>query len=115
MIPVQPILLAILAAVVLLYFSRLRSKAADGLIILICFGCASLMVMRPNIATRIANLVGVGRGADLIVYLALPGLLMMIFLLFSRTRELNAKLTMAVREYALRDVRLPPHVDNAAK
>jgi hypothetical protein len=115
MIPVQPILLAVLVGAVLLYFSRLRSKAVDGLIILLCFGCASLLVMRPNIATRIANLVGVGRGADLIVYLALPGLLMMIFLLFARTRELNAKLTAAVREYAIRDARLPQPVDNAPK
>ena len=115
MIPVQPILLAVLVGAVLLYFSRLRSKAVDGLIILLCFGCASLLVMRPNIATRIANLVGVGRGADLIVYLALPGLLMMIFLLFARTRELNAKLTAVVREYAIRDARLPQPVDNAPK
>lgn len=115
MIPVQPILLGILASLVLLYFSRLRSKAADGLIILLCFGCASLLVMHPDIATRIAHLVGVGRGADLIVYLSLPGLLMMILVLFSRTRELNAKLTTAVREYALRDVHVPPQAETAGK
>jgi len=96
MIPAQPILMGVLAALVLLYFSRLRSKTLDGLIILLCFGGASALVMRPNVATRIANMVGVGRGADLIVYLALPGLLMMIFLLFARIRELNARLTMAV-------------------
>ena len=115
MIPAQPILMAVLAGAVLLYFSRLRSKVVDGLIILLCFGGASLLVMRPNVATRIANLVGVGRGADLIVYLALPGLLMMIFLLFARTRELNAKLTMAVREYAIRDAHLPPQIDGPGK
>ena len=115
MIPAQPILIGVLVAVALLYFSRLRSKAVDGLIVLLCFGGASLLVMRPNIATRIAHLVGVGRGADLIVYLALPGLLMMIFLLFARTRELNAKLTAAVREYAIRDARLPQPIDNSRK
>ena len=111
MIPAQPILMALLGAAVVLYFSRLRSKAADGVIILLCFAGASLLVMRPNIATRIANLVGVGRGVDLIFYLAVPGLLMMIFLLFARTRELDAKLTSAVREYAIRDAHLPqsPH------
>ena len=115
MIPVQPILIGVLVGVLVLYFSRLRSKAVDGLIILLCFGCASLLVMRPNIATRIANLVGVGRGADLIVYLALPGLLMMIFLLFARIRELNAKLTTAVREYAIRDARLSQPIDGSGK
>ncbi len=107
MIPVQPILIAVLVVVVLFYFSRLRTKTADGLIILVCFGCASLLVIRPNIANRIANLVGVGRGADLILYLALPGMLMMILLLFAKTRELNAKLTAAVREYAIRDASSP--------
>jgi hypothetical protein len=115
MIPVQPILMAVLAGVVLLYFSRLRSKAVDGLIILVCFGCASLLVMRPNVATRIANMVGVGRGVDLIVYLALPGLLMMIFLLFARTREMNAKLTTVVREYAIRDANLREQIDGPGK
>ena len=115
MIPVQPILMAVLAGVVLLYFSRLRSKAVDGLIILVCFGCASLLVMRPNVATRIANMVGVGRGVDLIVYLALPGLLMMIFLLFARTRDMNAKLTTVVREYAIRDANLREQIDGPGK
>ena len=115
MIPVQPILLAVLVAAALIYFLRLRSKAVDGLIVLFCFGCASLLVMRPTIATRMAQLVGVGRGADLIVYLALPGLLMMIFLLFARTRELNAKLTAAVREFAIRDAHLPQQVDNSSR
>jgi hypothetical protein len=115
MIPVQPILMALLAAAVLLYFSRLRSKAADGLIVLLCFGGASLLVMRPNIATRIAWMVGVGRGVDLIFYLALPGLLMLIFLLFARTRELNAKLTVAIREFAIRDARVPPRGEEIGK
>ena len=112
MIPAQPILVAVLGAIVALYFSRLRSRTADGLIILFCFGCASLMVMRPNIATRIARLVGVGRGVDLIFYLAVPGLLMMIFLLFARTRELNAKLTIAVREFAIHDAHVPRQIDS---
>ena len=115
MIPLQPILLTILAAVVVLYFWRLRSRAVDGLIILLCFAGAVLLVMRPNIATEIANQLGVDRGVDLVFYLAMPGLLMMIFLLFARTRELNAKLTAAVREFALRDAHIPRQFDTAGK
>jgi hypothetical protein len=114
MIPAQPILIGVLLAAVLLYFSRLRSKAMDGLIVLVCFGCASVLIMRPNLATRIANMVGIGRGVDLIFYLSLPGLLMMIFLLFARTRETNAKLTVAVREYAIRDAQVPPPTDHTS-
>jgi hypothetical protein len=114
MIPAQPILIGVLLAAVLLYFSRLRSKAMDGLIVLVCFGCASVLIVRPNLATRIANMVGIGRGVDLIFYLSLPGLLMMIFLLFARTRETNAKLTVAVREYAIRDAQVPPPTDHTS-
>jgi len=114
MIPAQPILIGVLLAAVLLYFSRLRSKAMDGLIVLVCFGCASVLIMRPNLATRIANMVGIGRGVDLIFYLSLPGLLMMIFLLFARTRETNAKLTVAVREYAIRDAQVPQPTDHTS-
>jgi hypothetical protein len=114
MIPAQPILIGVLLAAVLLYFSRLRSKATDGLIVLVCFGCASVLIMRPNLATRIANMVGIGRGVDLIFYLSLPGLLMMIFLLFARTRETNAKLTVAVREYAIRDAQVPQPTDHTS-
>jgi hypothetical protein len=50
---------------------------------------------------------GVGRGVDLISYLAIPGLLLLILVLFSKTRELNAKLTAAVRAFAIRDGHVP--------
>jgi hypothetical protein len=101
MIPAQPILVALLAALVILYFARLRTRAWDILVILLCFGVAALLVVRPEVATHIANMVGIGRGVDLILYLAIPGLALLILLLFARTRELNLKLTAMVRESAL--------------
>ena len=106
MIPAQPILLAVFAAVVFLYFARLRSRNTDGLLILLCFGIAALLVLRPNVATLLANMVGIGRGVDLVFYLAIPGLLLLILVLFARTRDLNLKLTAALRELALAN----PHV-----
>ena len=101
MILAQPILVAVLAALVILYFARLRTRAWDILVILLCFGIAALLVVRPEVATRIAHTVGIGRGVDLIFYLAIPGLALLILLLFARTRELNLKLTAMVRETAL--------------
>ena len=101
MILAQPILVALLAALVILYFARLRTRAWDILVILLCFGIAALLVVRPEVATRLAHMVGIGRGVDLILYLAIPGLALLILLLFARTRELNLKLTAIVRETAL--------------
>lgn len=101
MILAQPILVALLAVLVILYFARLRTRAWDILVIGLCFGFAALLVVRPAIATRLAHLAGIGRGVDLIIYLAIPALALLILLLFARTRELNAKLTAVVREMAL--------------
>ena len=101
MILAQPILVALLAALVILYFARLRSRATDGLLVGLCFGFAAMLVIRPTVATKIANAVGIGRGVDLIFYLAIPGLALMVLLLFARTRDLNLKLTATLREIAI--------------
>jgi hypothetical protein len=106
MILAQPILVALLAALVILYFARLRSRGSDGFLVAVCFGIAAFLVARPNVATKIANFVGIGRGVDLIFYLAIPGLALMILLLFARTRDLNLKLTAALREVALSNARV---------
>jgi len=104
MIVAQPILISLLAALVVLYFARLRSRASDGVVIFVLFAFAALLVLRPTVATRLANLVGIGRGVDLITYLAIPGLALFVLLQFARIRELNTKLTALVRESALADV-----------
>jgi hypothetical protein len=101
MILAQPILVALLIALVVLYFARLRSRVSDGLLIAVCFGIAALLVVRPTVATKLAHIVGIGRGVDLIIYLAIPGLALMILLLFARTRDLNLKLTATLREIAI--------------
>jgi hypothetical protein len=113
MIPAQPILLAVFAVVVFLYFARLRSRNSDGLLILLCFGIAALLVLRPPVATQLANMVGIGRGVDLIFYLAIPGLLLLILVLFARTRDLNLKLTAALRELALANADVADNSDHS--
>jgi hypothetical protein len=109
MILAQPILVALLGVLVILYFARLRTRAWDILAIGLSFGIAALLVVRPTVATRLAHLVGIGRGVDLIIYLAIPGLALLILLLFARTRELNLKLTAIIRETALAN----PHVNSS--
>jgi hypothetical protein len=111
MIPAQPILIALLAVLVFLYFARLRSRTSDGLLVAVCFGVSALLVIRPTFATRIANLVGIGRGVDLIFYISIPGLALLVLVLFARTRDLNMKLTAVVRENALANA----HVDRESE
>ena len=105
MIPAQPILIILVAMIVVLYFAKLRSRSSDVVVLMVCFGCATLLIFRPTVATWLANMVGIGRGVDLIIYLAIPGLALMLLLVFSRVRDLNLKLTAVVRELAISNVR----------
>ena len=115
MILAQPILVALLAVLVLLYFARLRSRTSDGLVMALCFAVAALLVIRPTLATHIANVVGIGRGVDLIFYVSIPGLALMVLLLFARTRDLNLKLTAMVRENALANAHVYRETDCSEK
>jgi hypothetical protein len=98
---IQPILVAALFIAVVVYLSRLRSKAADRLIVIVIFAISSLLVIHPELASAVAKRVGVGRGVDLVFYVAIPGLAFLLLLVIAKLRELNAKLTAVVREQAL--------------
>ena len=101
MILAQPVLTLLLTGLVILYFAKLRSRASDVSVVLVCFAFSILLIFRPDLATRLANAFGIGRGVDLIIYLAIPGLAMLVLVLFARTREINLKLTAVLREMAL--------------
>ena len=87
--PIQAILVLILLAIAGLYFNRLRKKTFDRLIILLFIFTGILLVITPDLTTAIAHRLGVGRGADLIMYLGLLMLSFFCVLLYARIRELR--------------------------
>jgi hypothetical protein len=101
MIHAQPILMALLAAVVALYIARLRTRLWVDFVVILCFGITAVLVVRPAIATRLAHMVGIERGVDLTFCLAILGLALLFLLLLAQTYRLNLKLTVVVREIAL--------------
>ena len=105
--PIQAILVLLLLVMAGLYFNRLRKKTFDRLIILFFIFVGILLVLMPDWTTAIANLLGVGRGADLIMYLGLLMLSFFCLLLYARIRELEASLTQLVRSIALNQAREP--------
>jgi small membrane protein len=111
MILAQPIITILLATLVVLYFARLRSRASDMLLVMLCFGVSILLVFRPDVATNLAHVFGIGRGVDLILYLTIPGLAMMVLILFAKTRDINAKLTAVVRELAISSAQSETNTD----
>jgi small membrane protein len=62
---------------------------------------AGVVVLIPNSSAAAAKLVGIGRGADLVVYLSLSALFFIIFRLTIQLERLNRQLTQVVRAVAL--------------
>jgi hypothetical protein len=104
--PIQPILILFLLVIAIVYFLRLRNKTYDRLIVLFIILGGILLVLMPDLSAEIASIVGVGRGADLLLYLGLVGLLFICLLLYSKVRELEAALTDVVRGIAIAEARI---------
>ncbi len=61
------------------------------------------LVLIPQATTYIANVLGVGRGADLVVYLALLVIFYLLFKIFMRLEKIERQLTQIVRELSWRN------------
>lgn len=103
---IQIILLIIIALIILRLIAKLKSKdltIKQFLGWLIVWLAAAIAVLWPDLTVRLANLVGVGRGSDLVIYLAVVFLFYFVFRLLLRIEKIEKNLTEIVREEALKD------------
>ena len=107
MTPIQPILVALLIAAAVLYFGKLRSLLLDRLVVLVLIACGIVMVIAPDLTTRIAHAVGVGRGTDLVIYLGLVGFAFLWLVLYSEVRTLQVRISELARAIAIDKTRNP--------
>lgn len=63
----------------------------------------SVVAWLPHTTSFVANLLGVGRGADLVVYVALLALFYLVFRLFVKFEDVEREITSLVRTLALKD------------
>lgn len=103
---IQIILIAIIALIAIRLVAKYKSKELplkNFLGWLAFWLTAVIAVIWPDLTARAANYVGIGRGADLVVYLALIFLFYFIFRLLLRIEKMEKNLTKVVREEALKD------------
>jgi hypothetical protein len=62
---------------------------------------AAAVTLRPDLASRFAALVGVGRGADAVLYAAVVGLFYLLFRVYLRIDKLERDISTLVRRDAL--------------
>ncbi len=103
----QLVLSAAFLASLWLVWRRRRQNAVTGAVVFLwTLGVIGGLVVTwyPDTASFIANLVGVGRGADLVVYLAIALLFVLVFQLHVSHVRLERELTKIVREESLKEV-----------
>lgn len=69
----------------------------------VVWGGATVVVLVPTTSERLAAILGVGRGADVIIYLSVAALFYLQFRLFARVDRLERDITTLTRHAALKD------------
>lgn len=69
---------------------------------------AAFSVLFPDAVTWVANLVGVGRGTDLVLYALVVAFLYISIALYQRIHHLEERLVELTRALALHDAARPP-------
>jgi hypothetical protein len=104
---IQVILYLALLICFLAYIRLVRSAIIDRLVCLALFLIAGVSVMFPDATTTVARFVGVGRGADLMLYtFSMVGLFVLV-LLYSKIERLSQANTQIIRAEALKSARKP--------
>ncbi|WP_422115095.1 DUF2304 domain-containing protein [Brachybacterium sp. UNK5269] len=100
---IQLLLIAgIVAIVVWLFMTRGAKQLAVRRLLIIAFALFALItVLFPTMLTYVANLVGVGRGADLLLYATVLVLLGFLALQEARTKAAEKRTTYLARRLAI--------------
>ena len=107
MTSIQGILVAFLVAAAIIASFAFKARLALRLLAVVLLAGAVVLVFFPDLTTRVAHLLGVGRGTDLLLYVSLIAGLHVALLLYLRTRELERKLTEQTRAIAIRNAQSP--------
>lgn len=66
-----------------------------------------IIIWIPGVTTHIAKIIGIGRGADLIIYGSIITLFYLIFRIYVKLEDIERQITQLARKFALRNVSKP--------
>lgn len=99
----------VLSAFLVFALSRVVLRYKDGQIKLsefffwsLLFAVATLTVVFPSESSRFAGILGIGRGADLIIYASIAVLFYLVFRLYVLLENIRHEITEIVRLIALK-------------
>ena len=103
------LIITVVAGVARLFRSRgARSQAIRRLGLLLFAGFAVVSILFPAVWNRLAVIVGVGRGTDMVLYALVVAFLSFTVTTYVRFRELETRYTKLARRLALDEAAVPP-------
>lgn len=87
--------------------TRRRMTPRLGFLWLLIWLVAAISIAFPEFLSLLANLLGIGRGADLVFYLAILVMLGAFFAVYLRFRRIDEQMTRIIRHLAIRDAEEP--------
>lgn len=101
MTPIQVILSAGIIIIAVYMYLRLRSTLFDLILIFLFLVTGIVFVVFNEITDKMAHVMGISRGADMIFYLGILFLFFLILKLYSRLRRVEQNLTELVRKKSI--------------
>lgn len=98
---IRILLLLGLGAIGWLVFLRRNRLPFHIVTVFLMLGAGGVAVVFPELANDLAHFVGVGRGADLLTYLAIVGVLFVLIHYYTKFVELQQQVTELTRALAL--------------
>ena len=111
--PIQFILLGVILLIIVKTFQKYRAQAIsvrEFFLWAVFWILVATMVLIPGATQALANLVGIGRGVDLILYLGLTVLFVALFFIFIRIERIERDITAIARKIAFDDKKMIPEL-----
>jgi hypothetical protein len=107
-------LLAMMIVATAVQMARHRLTSRTGAAWLLLWLAAAISIAFPEILVEAARLLGIGRGADLVLYLSILFSFAAFFITYIRFRRVDEQLTKIVRHLAIREGHGPRLEDESA-
>jgi hypothetical protein len=98
---IRVLLLVGLAAIGYSIFLRRNRLPFHIMTVFLLIGAAAVAIIFPDVTQSAADLVGVGRGADLVTYLSIVAVMFVLLHYYTKFVELQRQLTEVTRELAI--------------
>lgn len=101
--PIQLLLFASVFAIAFYVYRRFRTSILDVVVFFFFLAAGLVFIAVPGLTTTIAQFLGVGRGADLISYLAIMFFGFVCLKLYEKIKKLEGLIHQMIRDKAINE------------